>query len=59
MKFISLVSSLVATSAASSVTFGVFSDLHMQMHYNPDSSDHRCGRPDWSESLDQIHAEMR
>ena len=53
MKFSSLASALVATSNAESVTFGVFSDLHMMEHYNPYSSDNSCGRPDWnSESLD-------
>ena len=59
MKFATLASALIATSAASSVTFGVFSDLHMQIHYNPDSSANRCGRPNWDESLSQIESEIR
>ena len=52
MKFTNLVSALVASTAATSVTFGAFSDLHMMTHYNPDSSVNSCGRPDWNESLE-------
>ena len=45
MKF-ALATSLIAAAAASQVTFGVFSDLHLQLEYTPDSSVDDCGRLD-------------
>ena len=45
MKF-GFATSLIASAAASSVTFGVFSDLHLKLDYDPDSAANSCGPVD-------------
>jgi hypothetical protein len=37
-----IASSLVAASQAKDVKLGIFSDIHLNLNYNPDSSDNAC-----------------
>lgn len=35
-------SSLIAANQAKDVKLGIFSDIHLNLNYNPDSSDNSC-----------------
>jgi hypothetical protein len=37
-----IASSLVSASQAKDVKLGIFSDIHLNLNYNPDSSDNAC-----------------
>ena len=37
-----ITSSLVAATQAKDMKLGIFSDIHLNLNYNPDSSDNSC-----------------
>ena len=37
-----IASSLIAATQSKDVKLGIFSDIHLNLNYNPDSSDNSC-----------------